>query len=92
MNKSEPIEAVAAKTGHSKQATEQTLSALLDTIVAVVAQGESMTCVGFGTFKAVECEARVGRNPATGATLRIAASRVPKFLPGKAFKARVNSP
>jgi DNA-binding protein HU-beta len=90
MNKSELIEAVAAKTGHNKKDTEQTLNALLDAITEAVAQGETVTFVGFGTFKAAERDAREGRNPATGETIRIAASRTPKFVPGKAFKEQVN--
>jgi nucleoid DNA-binding protein len=69
---------------------EQTLSARLYAISEAVAQGETVTCVGFGTFKAAEQEAREGLNPATGETIRIAASRAPKFVPGKAFKEQVN--
>ena len=90
MNKSELIDAIAAKTGQSKKDTEHTLSALLDIIIDAVAQGESVTLVGFGTFKPVEREAREGRNPATGETITIEASRAPKFVPGKVFKAKVN--
>ena len=90
MNKSELVEAVAAKTGLSKADTERTLSSLFDTIVEVVAAGDTVNVVGFGAFKPVEREAREGRNPATGATIQIEASRVPKFVPGKAFKDRVN--
>ncbi|WP_139559791.1 HU family DNA-binding protein [Methylotetracoccus oryzae] len=90
MNKSELIDAVVAKTGQTKKDTEQTLTALLDAITEAVAQGETVTFVGFGTFKPVERDAREGRNPATGETIMIAASRSPKFVPGKAFKEQVN--
>ncbi len=90
MNKSELIDVVAGKTGHTKTDTEKTLSALLETLIDTVAQGESVNLVGFGTFKPVEREARDGRNPATGETIRIEASRTPKVVPGNAFKERVN--
>jgi DNA-binding protein HU-beta len=90
MNKTELVEAVAAKTGLSKADTERTLSSLLDTIVEVVAAGDTVNLIGFGAFKPVEREAREGRNPATGETIRIDASRAPKFVPGKGFKDRVN--
>jgi len=90
MNKSELIDVVAAKTGHTKTDTEKTLSALLETLIDTVAQGDSVNLMGFGTFKPVERDAREGRNPATGETIRIEASRTPKFVPGKTFKERVN--
>lgn len=90
MNKSELIDAVAARTGQTKKDTEQALNALLEVISEAVAQGETVNVVGFGAFKTVEREAREGRNPATGETIRIAASRTPKFVPGKAFKEQVN--
>ena len=90
MNKSELIDVVAGKTGHTKTDTEKTLSALLETLIDTVAQGDSVNLMGFGTFKPVEREAREGRNPATGGTIRIEASRTPKFVPGKTFKERVN--
>jgi DNA-binding protein HU-beta len=89
MNKSDLIDAIAAKTGHTKICTEQTLSALLETIVDTVVKGDSLTLVGFGTFKAAHRAAREGRNPATGETIKIEASTLPKFVPGATFKAKV---
>ena len=91
MNKSELVEAVAAKTGLSKADTERTLNIVFDTIVDAVAAGDSVNVLGFGAFKPVERDAREGRNPATGETIRIDASRIPKFVPGKGFKDRVNA-
>ena len=89
MNKSDLIDAIAAKTGHTKICTEETLNALLETIVDTVAQGDSITLVGFGTFKAAHREAREGRNPQTGESISIEATTVPKFVPGATFKAKV---
>lgn len=81
---------MAAKTGQSKADTERAIGSALETIVDVVAAGDTVNLVGFGVFKPVEREARDARNPATGETIRIEASRVPKFVPGNGFKDRVN--
>jgi DNA-binding protein HU-beta len=89
MNKAELVTAIANKTGQTKADTEQTLHALLETIVDQVAQGDSVALVGFGTFKTAHRAAREGRNPATGESLTIEASTLPKFVPGAGFKARV---
>lgn len=90
MNKSELVEAIAAKTGQSKTNTERTLNALLETIVDRVAEGQPVTLVGFGSFKAASRNSREGRNPATGEAIHIEATVVPRFAPGATFKARVN--
>ena len=90
MNKAEFVDAIAGKTGHTKTDTEKTLNALLETIVETVAAGDSLTLVGFGTFKAAHRAAREGRNLATGQSIAIAATTVPKFAPGATFKAKVN--
>ena len=89
MNKAEFVDAIAGKTGLPKTETDKTLNAFLETVVDTVAQGDSITLVGFGTFKPAHREARAGRNPATGASITIAASTVPQFVAGATFKARL---
>lgn len=89
MNKSELVEAIAFKGGITKAAAEKALSAFIGAVVSTVAQGDSVTLVGFGTFKSAQRAARIGKNPKTGATLKIAATTVPKFTAGTAFKAAV---
>lgn len=89
MNKSELIEAVAKSADLSKADAEKALNAVIATVVKAVAKGDSVTLVGFGTFKPVKRTARTGRNPATGAALKIAASTAPKFTAGATFKTAV---
>jgi DNA-binding protein HU-beta len=89
MNKSELIEALAAKTDVTKAAAGKSIEALVEIITTAVAKGDDVALIGFGTFKASKRAARTGRNPATGAVLKIAASTVPKFAAGAAFKAAV---
>jgi DNA-binding protein HU-beta len=90
MNKGELIQAIADQTGQTKVATEKTLNALLETVIGTVAAGQEVSLVGFGAFKLAQRAARQGRNPATGETIQIAASATPKFVPGLAFKTKVN--
>lgn len=89
MNKSELIDALAAKTDTTKAAAGQAIEALIDIITAEVAKGEDVTLIGFGTFKASQRDARAGRNPKTGEALTIAATTVPTFKAGAGFKAAV---
>ncbi|ARV19931.1 DNA-binding protein HU-beta [Curvibacter sp. AEP1-3] len=89
MNKGELIEALAAKSELSKAAAGRTLDALIEIITAKVAKKEDVQLIGFGTFKAAKRSARTGKNPRTGEALKIAATTVPKFTPGAAFKAAV---
>lgn len=89
MNKSELIEATAKAADISKAAADRALSAAIDAVVKAVAKGETVTLVGFGTFKAAKRAARTGKNPKTGAPLRIPATTVPKFTAGASFKAAV---
>jgi DNA-binding protein HU-beta len=89
MNKSELIEAIAQSAELTKADAERTLNATIETVVKTVAKGDTVTLVGFGTFKSVKRAARTGRNPATGAALKIAASTSPKFTAGATFKAAV---
>ena len=89
MNKGELIEALAAKSELSKAAAGRTLDALVEIVTATVAKKEDVQLIGFGTFKAAKRAARTGKNPRTGETLKIAATTVPRFTPGAAFKAAV---
>jgi nucleoid DNA-binding protein len=89
MNKSELVEVAAREAGITKAAAEQALSAITGAIVSTVSSGESVTLVGFGTFKPVSRAERTGKNPKTGEPLRIPATTVPRFTAGTAFKAAV---
>ena len=86
MNKSELINAVAEKAALSKKDSEAAVTAALDAITAALADGDEVRLVGFGTFEVKKREARMGRNPKTKEPIPIAASKVPSFKPGKAFK------
>jgi DNA-binding protein HU-beta len=89
MNKSELIEATAKAADISKAAAERALSAIIDSVVKAVAKGDTVTLVGFGTFKSAKRAARTGKNPKTGEALKIAATTVPKFSAGSGFKTAV---
>jgi DNA-binding protein HU-beta len=89
MNKSELVEVAAKEAGVTKAAADKVLSAIVGAVVQTVAGGDSVTLVGFGTFKPAQRAARTGKNPKTGATLKIPATTVPKFTAGTAFKAAV---
>lgn len=90
MNKTELITAVAEKAGTSKKDTEAVINATMDVIKSTVAGGDDIQLIGFGTFGIAERAAREGRNPQTGETMKIEASKAPKFKAGKAFKDAVN--
>ena len=83
MNKTELIDAVAARSGQSKAATAAVLEGMMNTVKEALLRNESVQLIGFGTFEVSERAAREGRNPATGAALSIAAKRVVKFKVGK---------
>ena len=89
MNKSELVEVVAKEAEISKAAAERVLSAMIGAVVKAVSKGDAVTLVGFGSFKPAKRAARTGKNPKTGATLKIAATTVPKFSAGATFKAAV---
>ncbi len=89
MNKSELVDAISKTAELTKADAERALSATIDAVVKAVAKGDTVTLIGFGTFKSVKRAARTGRNPATGATLKIAASTSPKFTAGTTFKTAV---
>jgi DNA-binding protein HU-beta len=90
MNKAELIDAVAEATDLSKADAEKATNAVLDSIIDVLGKGDQVTLVGFGTFSVRDRAARTGRNPQTGETIQIKASRSPGFKAGKAFKDAVN--
>ena len=89
MNNSDLLAAIAAKTNQSKVATGEFLDAAIAVIEEAVSTGESVTLVGFGTFKAAARAAREGKNPKTGEKIKIAATTVPRFSAGAGFKAKV---
>jgi len=89
MNKSELVEIAAKEADISKAAAEKALSAATAAVVKAVAKGDSVTLVGFGTFKSSKRAARTGRNPQTGKEIKIAATTVPRFTAGATFKAAV---
>lgn len=89
MNKSELVEATAKAADISKAAAERALSAVIDSVVKAVAKGDTVTLVGFGTFKSAKRAARTGKNPKTGEAIKIAATTVPRFTAGAGFKAAV---
>lgn len=86
MNKAELITAVAQKSGLTRKDADKVVASVLDSITETLAKGEKVSLVGFGTFEVKERAARTGKNPATGATIEIPASKAPAFKPGKAFK------
>lgn len=90
MNQTELIQQVADEANLTKTQAQGALRALLKTIVQVVADGDKVTLVGFGSFEPKERSAREGRNPKTGETLQIPAATVPTFSAGKAFREAVN--
>lgn len=86
MNKAELIDAVAKASGLSKADSDRALGAIVETVTKTLKKGGSVALVGFGTFKVSKRNARTGRNPQTGATIKIAARKVPRFSAGKALK------
>ena len=86
MNRMELVAAIAEKTELSKKDAEKALKAFTDVVAEELKKGEKIQLVGFGTFEVSERPAREGRNPQTGQTMQIAASKAPKFKAGKALK------
>ena len=89
MNKSELIDAIAARTELSKAASGKALDAVIEAVVEAVAAGDTVSLVGFGSFKSSERAAREGKNPKTGEKIKIPATTVPKFSAGATFKTSV---
>ena len=90
MNKTELIAAVAEKAEISKKDAEKAVKAFTDAVAEELAKGGKVQLVGFGNFEVSERPAREGRNPRTGETMTIAASKTPKFKPGKALTDEIN--
>ena len=90
MNKNDIAEAVAEATDNSKADAAKAVDCVFETISAALKSGDSVQLIGFGSFSVADRAAREGRNPRTGETLQIAASKQPKFKAGKALKDAVN--
>ncbi|MBI5007873.1 MAG: HU family DNA-binding protein [Nitrosomonadales bacterium] len=90
MNRQELITALADKTGSSKADADRSIAALLDIVTASLKKGDNVQLVGFGTFEVRKRAARNGRNPATGESIKIKASKQPAFKAGAGLKAAVN--
>ena len=90
MNKTELIAAIAEKTELSRKDAEKALKAFTEVVEEELKKGEKIQLVGFGTFEVSERAAREGRNPQTGETMQIAASKSPMFKAGKALKDAIN--
>lgn len=90
MNKTQFIEAIAAKADIKKKDAEAAVNAMTEVVAEALKAGEKIQLVGFGTFEVKERAARDGRNPRTGETIKIAASKCPTFSAGKGLKDAVN--
>ena len=90
MNKNDLSAAVAASTGTSKSDAASIIDSVFDTIAGALKSGDSVQLVGFGSFSVADRSAREGRNPRTGETIQIAASKQPKFKAGKGLKDALN--
>ena len=90
MNKTELVAAMAEQTNLSKKDVEAALKAFIDVVAEELKKGEKVQLVGFSTFEVSERAAREGRNPQTGETMQIKASKTPKFKAGKALKDMMN--
>ena len=90
MNKTELVAAMAEKAEISKKDAEKALAAFTDVVADCLKNGDKIQLVGFGTFEVSERAAREGRNPLTGETMQIKASKSPKFKAGKALKDQLN--
>ena len=89
MNKAQLTDYVASKTGATKKMAGEAVEAVLGAVKSSLKKGDSVTLTGFGTFKVGARKARTGRNPQTGATIKIPAAKVPRFSAGKALKEAV---
>ena len=90
MNKTELIDAIAKETGLSKKDSEKAVKAFTETVSKELKKKGKVQLVGFGTFETAKRAARTGKNPQTGAAIKIPAATVPKFKAGKALKDAVN--
>jgi DNA-binding protein HU-beta len=90
VNKAELIDSISTRLGDNKKAASDAVEAVIDTITRTVAKGEKVAITGFGIFEKVERAARLARNPATGARVKVKKTAVPKFRPGTHLKGVVN--
>jgi DNA-binding protein HU-beta len=90
MNKGELVDKVAEKSGVTKKQADMVLSAAIEAIMETVSNGDKVTLVGFGSFERRDRKEREGRNPKTGETMVIPATKVPAFSAGKQFKEMVS--
>jgi DNA-binding protein HU-beta len=90
MNKAELIEAMAESADISKAAAGRALDGMVEAVTKTMQAGDTLSLVGFGTFSVKERAAREGRNPQTGETIKIKASKIPSFKAGKALKDAIN--
>ena len=86
MNKAELIEHIASNAELNKAQAGRALDALVDAVRRTLKKGDSVSLIGFGTFAVTKRAARTGRNPRTGAPIKIKAAKIPKFRPGKGLK------
>jgi len=90
MNKTELINAIAEESGLTKADAARAFDATLSSVTTALKEGDSISLIGFGTFSVKERSARTGRNPQTGETIQIKASKIPSFKAGKTLKDAVN--
>jgi len=90
VNKTELIDYVAADADIPKAVAARALESTISAVMLTLKKGGSVSLIGFGTFAVGKRAARVGRNPRTGASIKIKAAKVPKFRPGKALKDALN--
>ena len=90
MNKTELIEYIAHHSDISKAAAGRALASMIEAVTKTLKKGGTVSLVGFGSFGVTKRKARTGRNPKTGAALKIKASKAPRFRPGKALKDALN--
>ena len=90
MNKTELIDYIAKDADLSKASAARALESVIEAVTVTLREGNDVSLVGFGTFTATTRAARGGRNPRTGAAIKIEEAKVPKFRPGKALKDALN--
>lgn len=90
MNKTELVEHIASKSDISKAAASRALASIIEAVTKTLKKGGTVSLVGFGSFSVTKRKGRTGRNPKTGAPLKIKASKAPRFRPGKALKDALN--
>ena len=89
MNKQDLVKLVSEKTGISKEAAGQAQKTVIEAIASALEKGDSVSLIGFGSFKVIDRAAREGRNPSTGEKMQIPASKAVKFTPSKVLKERI---